>query len=53
MGHLLAGWWAAIWPNLAASLIWAAPAFTTHHVLIRRHITRTLTPAGRPTDATP
>ena len=36
-------WWAwlQIWPNLAASVIWAAPAFTVHHVLIRRHITRT------------
>lgn len=41
MGALLAGWWAAIWPNLAASVIWGAPAFTTHHVLMRRHITRT------------
>lgn len=22
MGTLLAGWWSAIWPNLAANIIW-------------------------------
>lgn len=39
MGHLLAGWWAAIWPNLAANVIWV-PAAAVHHVLIKRHISR-------------
>lgn len=34
----LASTWTAVWPNLLASMIWAAPAFTTHHLLIRRHI---------------
>ena len=33
--------WLQIWPNLAASVILAPPAFTVHHVLMRRHITRT------------
>jgi hypothetical protein len=27
--------------NLLPNLIWGVPAFTTHHILIRRHITRT------------
>lgn len=36
------------WPNgivvgnLIASALWALPAFITHHLLIRRHITNTL-----------
>lgn len=38
------GWlsstWSAVWPNLLASVIWAAPAFTAHHLLIRRHLDR-------------
>lgn len=33
---LLVFWWAAIWPNLAASVIWGTPALTAHHVAIRR-----------------
>ncbi len=38
--HLLVGWWGQVWPNLAASVIWATPAFITHHVLLRRHADR-------------
>lgn len=30
--------WGPIWPNLAASVIWAVPAFTWHHRAIKRHI---------------
>lgn len=30
-----------VWSNLLASLLWGAPAFITHHVLMRRHQTRT------------
>lgn len=30
-----------VWSNLLASLMWTGPAFVTHHVLIRRHHTRT------------
>lgn len=37
---MLAHWWSAIWPNLAASLIWGTPAFITHHKLMRRHVDR-------------
>lgn len=33
-------WYLELWPNLAASVIWGAPAFTTHHLLIKRHITK-------------
>lgn len=32
----------SVWPNLVASIIWATPAFTAHHLLLRRHITKTL-----------
>jgi hypothetical protein len=36
------GWPAGgVWPNLLASVMWGAPAFVTHHVLIRRHQART------------
>ena len=34
-------YWTSVFPNLVASLIWGLPAFVTHHVLIKRHITRT------------
>jgi hypothetical protein len=34
------GWWLQIWPNLAASVIWATPTFFLHHRLLRRHINR-------------
>ena len=37
---LLASWWTAIWPNLAANVIWMTPAFVLHHLLMRRHVTR-------------
>jgi hypothetical protein len=40
MGSWLASNWSAVWPNLEASLIWATPAFVTHHVLMRRHLDR-------------
>jgi hypothetical protein len=40
MAAWVAANWSAVWPNLEASLLWAAPAFITHHVLIKRHITR-------------
>ena len=29
-----------VWSNVAASLLWAVPGFTAHHVLMRRHTTR-------------
>ena len=31
-----------VWPNLVASLIWATPAFTIHHVLMKKHIAKTV-----------
>lgn len=31
----------SVWPNLVASLLWTAPAFVTHHHLLKRHITKT------------
>lgn len=34
--------WGPIWPNLIASVLWAVPGFTVHHVLMRRHTTRAL-----------
>lgn len=40
MAALLAGWWTAIWPNLAASVIWATPAFVLHHKWLKRHVDR-------------
>jgi hypothetical protein len=38
MAALLAGWWSAIWPNLAASVIWATPTFLLHHRALKRHV---------------
>lgn len=39
----MAGWlwwaWLQIWPNLAANIIWV-PVAATHHVAIKRHISR-------------
>lgn len=32
--------WGQVWPNLVASVIWATPAFITHHLLVRRHLRR-------------
>lgn len=32
--------WGPVWPNLVASVVWAVPGFTVHHVLMRRHTTR-------------
>lgn len=32
--------WAAIWPNLAASVMWATPAFISHHILLKWHINK-------------
>ena len=37
---LLVFHWPEIWPNLAASLIWALPAFTAQHIALRRHVDR-------------
>lgn len=37
------GWPAGgVWSNLIASVMWGAPAFVMHHVLIRRHHERTV-----------
>jgi len=33
---LLFFYWGALWPNLAASVIWGTPALSMHHVAIRR-----------------
>lgn len=41
MGTVLAGWWSAIWPNLAANVLWV-PLAAAHHVLMRRHAARQL-----------
>lgn len=43
--------WAQIWPNLAASVIWAAPTFVTHHVLLRWHLRRIVTTLTKKEDA--
>lgn len=38
------GWPAGgVWANIIASVIWGAPAFVTHHVLMRRHQERVVT----------
>lgn len=34
------GWFDAVYPNLAANVVWLSPAFIAHHVLLRRHINR-------------
>lgn len=40
-GHI-AAWWSQLWPNLLASVLWAAPGFTINHILLRRHHTRAI-----------
>lgn len=35
----LAHTWAAVWPNLAANVLWV-PLVAIHHVLMRRHVDR-------------
>lgn len=40
MSAWLLGAWGQVWPNLAASVIWATPMFVTHHLLLRRHLSR-------------
>jgi hypothetical protein len=31
-----------VWSNLAAAVLWATPAFTVHHRLMRRHQSTTV-----------
>jgi hypothetical protein len=31
-----------IWPNLAASLLWATPAFVLHQRAVKRHVSAEL-----------
>lgn len=40
LAYLNRDFWGPVWPNLVASVLWAAPAFTVHHRLMRRHTTR-------------
>lgn len=40
LSYLNRDFWSPVWPNLVASVLWAAPAFVAHHVLMRRHTTR-------------
>lgn len=35
MAALLAGWWSAIWPNLAANVIWIPVVAIAHRILKR------------------
>lgn len=46
MADWLWGAWLQIWPNLAANVIWV-PAAALHHVLLKRHITRTMQPPSK------
>lgn len=42
LGQLAWPGWAQVYPNILASIIWATPAFLTHHLLLRRHHRRLL-----------
>jgi len=46
IGRELAAWWSAIWPNLVASVLWAAPAFVHLHMRLNRD--RIRAELGRP-----
>lgn len=35
----LAHTWTAVWPNLAANVLWV-PLVALHHILMRRHVDR-------------
>jgi hypothetical protein len=39
MWHAIAAWWAGVAPNLESNVVWGAPAFAAHHLLMRRHNT--------------
>ena len=39
MDRLLVGWWIAVWPNLAANVIWI-PVVAVSHRLTKQHIAR-------------
>lgn len=36
----LIDFWSQVWPNLAASVIWATPLFVVHHVRLMTHLDR-------------
>lgn len=36
--HWLAVTWAAVWPNLLASILWTVPAVIWHHRRTMRHL---------------
>ncbi|TMC49292.1 MAG: hypothetical protein E6J20_18120 [Chloroflexi bacterium] len=38
--------WGPVWPNLAASLLWAPAAFAWHHRRIRAHISNVVAEAA-------
>ena len=38
----LHGFWLAIWPNLAASIIWTTPALYVHHRRLKAHHVRVI-----------
>lgn len=40
MSHWLWLFWLAVWPNLAASVIWTVPALAWHHRRIHARIDR-------------
>jgi hypothetical protein len=39
MGLLFRDVWSPIWPNLAASAVWAPGVLWWHHSRLRRHVT--------------
>ena len=48
IGRELAAWWSAIWPNLVASALWAAPAFAHLHMRLNRQHDRIRAELKRP-----
>lgn len=40
--NALAGWWGQVWPNLAASVLWAVPGLLWHHRALKRHVDKSL-----------
>lgn len=39
--------WGPVWPNLAASAVWAPAAFAWHHRRMRAHVDRAIAEAAK------
>lgn len=43
--YVIQDFWVPVWPNIAASIIWAVPAFIWHHNRLVKHFEKKLAEA--------